>query len=350
MNVRGPAGRPTPATMVGALVLLASAGLSAQSLAAQETPAWHGYTQVRYGRADPTTGFSIRRAKLWMTGPVPGVSRVSFRVQGIFRNGAAGGLVLQDVFADVGVFRGTLRVGQFVPAFSLERSQPDYLVPLIERAAVVETVIPGARTMGREVGAQLSMASRSGAVDVAVGLFNGSGGNRVPGVDGDFLTTGRLLLSTRFGAGMHASFGGSVAWRRTHGTDVGSLHTAGSGFAGSDFRWGGDVRLGCSGWGIQAEYLHTELEDQVSRGFYVLSDLAVTPRDNVTLSVERLDTPTTVRSEPWYVAGFSHLLGNSNPAGSASAFPTRLMGDVRYQVTNGKPTVEGAVQLQVFIG
>ncbi|MEJ2678559.1 MAG: porin, partial [Gemmatimonadota bacterium] len=300
---------------------LAGAALCASPLAAQGVVRWHGYTQLRYGRADPLTGFTVRRAKLWMKGPVPGVAHLSFKVQGIFRDGASGAFVLQDVFADYGGPRAKVRVGQFVPAFSLERSQPDYLVPLIERAAVVETLIPGARTMGRDVGAQVFLAPGSGAVHLDVGLFDGSGANRPPGGEGDFLTTGRLVLSTDVGAGAKASLGGSLAWRRTLGTDVGVLSTAGSDFTGSDLRWGGDARLAGPGWAVQGEYLHSDLEGEASRGFYVLGDLAVSRRDEVALSVEQLKTPDpNVRREPWYIAGFTHRLGGGQslvPGGAA---------------------------------
>jgi hypothetical protein len=337
---------------------LAGAALCASPLAAQGVVRWHGYGQLRYGRTDPLTGFSVRRAKLWMKGPVTGVAHLSFKVQGIFRDAASGAFVLQDVFADYGDSRAKVRVGQFVPAFSLERSQPDYRVPLIERAGVVETLIPGARTMGRDIGAQVSLAPGSGAVRVAVGLFDGSGANRPPGSGSDFLTTGRLVLSTDVGTAAKASLGGSVAWRRTHGADVGVLSTAGSDFTGSDLRWGGDARLAGPGWAVQAEYLRADLDGEPSHGFYVLGDLAVSQRDEVALSVEQLTTPDpTVRREPWYIAGFTHLLGGgrSRVAGGGAgkarpgALPTKLMGDVRCRFRDGKPTVGAAVQFQVFV-
>jgi len=294
-----------------------------------------------------------------MKGPVPGVAHLSFKVQGIFRDAASGAFVLQDVFADYGGPRANVRVGQFVPAFSLERSQLDYLVPLIERAAVVETLIPGARTMGRDIGARMSLAPASGAVQLDVGLFDGSGANRAAGSGGDFLTTGRLVLSTDVGTAAKASLGGSLAWRRTHGTDVGVLSSAGSDFTGSDLRWGGDARLAGRGWAVQGEYLHADLDGEASHGFYVLGDLAVSQRDEVALSVEQLKTPdTTVRLEPWYIAGFTHLLGKDEfraadgkggKNGHTIALPTKLMGDVRCQFMDGKPTVGAAVQVQVFL-
>lgn len=294
-----------------------------------------------------------------MKGPVPGIAHLSFKVQGIFRNAASGAFVLQDVFADYGGPRTKIRVGQFVPAFSLQRSQPDYLVPLIERAAVVETLIPGARTMGRDIGAQVFLAPGSQAVHLDLGLFDGSGANRPASREGDFLTTGRFTLAANVGSGAKASLGGSVAWRRTHGADVGVLSTAGPSFAGSDFRWGGDARLAGPGWEVQGEYLHADLAGDASEGFYVLGDLAVSRRDELALSVQQLKTPAAaVRSDPWYVAGFTHLFGGEEfraPAGRpgrsarARPLPTKLMGDVRCRFADGKATMGAAVQFQVFL-
>jgi hypothetical protein len=42
-----------------------------------------------------------------LKGPVLGVDRLAFKVQGIFRNGSSGAFVLQDVFAEYG--RGVQR-------------------------------------------------------------------------------------------------------------------------------------------------------------------------------------------------------------------------------------------------
>jgi hypothetical protein len=294
-----------------------------------------------------------------MKGPVPGVAHLSFKVQGIFRNGASGAFVLQDVFADYGGPRAKVRVGQFVPAFSLQRSQPDYLIPLMERAAVVETLIPGAGSMGRDIGAQIILAPGSRAVRLDLGLFDGLGGNRSAGREGDFLTTGRFTLAANVGSGAKASLGGSVAWRRTHGADVGVLSTAGPSFAGNDFRWGGDARLAGPGWEVQGEYLHADLAAEASHGFYVLGDVAVSRRDDLALSVQQLTTPdAAVHPDPWYVAGFTHLFGGEDfrahggkpgKTGRARALPTKLTGDVRCQFNEGKPTVGAAVQFQVFL-
>ncbi len=337
--------------------VLAGGLLAATPAAAQDSLQWHGYGQLRYAHADPASGFTLRRAKLWLGGPVPGVEQLSFKVQGIFRGGDGGALVLQDLFADYGGSRAGVRVGQFVPAFSLQRSQPDYRVPLIERAAVVETLIPDARTMGRDRGVEVRLAPDPHA-SLAAGVFDGSGTSGHPVGAGDFLATARLRFSARLPDGATGAVGGSVAWRRTDGMDVGVLSTEAAAFAGRDLRWGVDAQVAGTDWEVQAEYLHADLEGEESHGFYVLGNLALTDRDALALSVEQLHAPGLgPGAHPWYIAGLTRMLGrdaarparHDRPIPAKGALPTRLMVDVRCQPERGMVDVAGALQLQVFL-
>ena len=210
-------------TTVFAAGLLA---LVATVVRAQETVHWHGYAQIRYGRDNPADGFSLRRGKLWVGGAVPGLPGLSFKVQGIFRNASQGAFVLQDLFAEYRTGWGKVEVGQLIPDFSLQRSQPDFLVPLVERAQVVDALIPAARTLARDIGIQTVIAPTASALRLSLGLFNGSGANRFTAAEGDFLATGRLTLRRELGHRIWAALGASGAWRRT-GCPLGSGSQAG---------------------------------------------------------------------------------------------------------------------------
>lgn len=324
--------------------LLVGTLLEAPPLAAQDSLQWHGYAQMRYAHADPASGLTLRRAKLWLRGPVPGLERLSVKVQGIFRGADGGALVLQDLFADYGGPRVGIRVGQFVPAFSLQRLQPDFSVPLIERSAVVETLIPGARTMGRDRGLELHLVPDT-HVSLAAGIFDGSGTSGHPSGAGDLLATGRLRFAAGLPHGAVAAVGGSVAWRRTDGVDVGVLNSAEAIFSGRDVRWGIDARVAGTGWEIQGEYLHADLGGQNSHGYYVLGDLALTDRDALALSIEKVLAPGLGNHPyPWYIAGFTRTL-----VPGTTVRPTRLMLDLRCQPDGRSVRVAGAVQLQVFL-
>lgn len=339
------------------LMLLACIFVGPLPLAAQGPLQWHGYAQLRYGRTDPASGFSVRRAKVWMKGRVPQVAGLSFKVQAIFRNGSSGALVLQDVFAEYRRRMVAVRAGQFVPSFSLQRSQPDYLIPLVERAAVVEALIPGSRTMGRDIGVQGTLASPSGSARLTAGLFNGVGANRTPAGEGDLLATGRVVLKHDLGSDVRGSLGASLAWRRTRGTDVGVLSTEGASFAGRDVRWGVDGRVAGARWALQGEYLRADLDGEISSGYYALGDVALTSRDEVAVSMERMGAAvqTTASGGPWYVAGYTRFLGG-NPGGAPAAcrlgahgLPTKVTTDFRVRFDHGRTRAGAAVQLQLFM-
>lgn len=342
----------------GLLALMVPGMVAPESLWAQETVQWHGYAQIRYGRGDPATGFSLRRGKLWMGGAIPGVAGLSFKVQGIFRNGSQGAFVLQDLFAEYRVGWGKVEVGQLIPDFSLQRSQPDFLVPLVERAQVVETLIPGARTLGRDIGIQMVVAPSAGSPRLALGLFNGSGANHLAAAEADFLATGRFTLTGDLGPAVRAVLGGSLAWRRVGGLDVGTLSPTGDAFVGEDFRWGAEARLAGGRWEVQGEYLRAVLEGEESEGFYLLGTVALDPANRVALSVERVDTPAKVPAPgPWIIVGGTHVFSEATrpfpqaqPSGPAwqGPFPTQLMGDLRVRSVEGELRCGGTLQLQLF--
>jgi hypothetical protein len=334
--------------------VLAGMILGAASLAAQGALQWHGYVQLRYARSDPSTGFTVRRAKLWMNGPVPRIDHLAFKIQGIFRNGSSGAFMLQDVFALYQRSAVSVRLGQFVPDFSLERSQPDYRVPLVERAAAVEAMIPGSRTLGRETGAELSLVPASAWLRLSAGIFDGSGANHAPGTAGDYLATGRLVLKRRLENALHGSVGASFALRETHGADVGLLSSASDPFVGRDERWGAEGRLRADAWSIQAEYLHADLAGEISDGFYVLGTIAVGSHDQVAVSEESLHTPGPASIGPWFVVGYTRYLppapgATDAPAPQDTTYPTKVVTDFRVTSDDGRIKVVAAVQVQMFL-
>ncbi len=338
---------------------MVAAALLTARVSGQSPIQWHGYGQMRYTRSSSAAGFSLRRAKLWMTTSVPDVAALSFKVQGVFRNAAQGAFVLQDFFAEYHGRVALVRVGQMVPDFSLERSQPDYLIPLAERAAVVDALVPGATTLARDIGVQVSLAQGGSPVHLSAGLFNGSGANHVNTARGNFLATARATYTHELGADMTGTAGGSIEMRSTDGTNVGVLSPTGSPFVGHELRWGTEARLVARRWTLQGEYLEGHLGDDVSRGFYVLGTWAVSPADEAAFSVERLRTPRPDESTtPWYIVAWDHLLtprphdrarAAHPPNGSGRATPTKTTIDVRIRPEDGNTVYQATLQLQVFL-
>ena len=59
---------------------------------------WGGYVQARFTQSNDETGFSIRRAKLWLNGAAPVGRGLYYKLQGLFRATNGGALTLQDHF------------------------------------------------------------------------------------------------------------------------------------------------------------------------------------------------------------------------------------------------------------
>ena len=324
------------------LALLGLAGLAAASpVYAQEPVEWHGYAQLRFTDGSDSSSFSIRRAKAWVEGTVPGVTHLHFRMQALFRPASGGALVLQDVYAEYRGGLASVRAGQMVPDFGLERSQPDYQIPLIERASAINTLIPSAATLARDIGAQVTFGASQGAWHASAGLFNGNGANHAANEDRKFLSTARVTYTTHVSPGVAWEVGGSAAYRRTAGLDLsGILGAAGTRFAGSDTRWGLETRVAGPRWQVQAEYLHARLDSASAWGWYALAAYSVTATDQVVASCEQLRVPNAaLGGDPWYVLAFNHFIAGDR---------AKVMLDGRARFASARTDYQAAAQLQVF--
>lgn len=325
------------------LLLSAAAALAAASspVAAQAPPPpWGGYAQVRFTGGRDSLGFSVRRAKLWVAGAAPFARGISYRVQALFKPAAAGALTLQDFWVSYGTSATTIRVGQMVPDFSLERSQADATIPLIERAGVVNTLIPSATTGARDIGAQITLQPGRTLGHVSVGVFNGNGGNAAGNEDKRFLATGRAVWAARLDEGDTLTLGGSAAYRKTGGLVFQQILGRTTPFVGEDFRWGAETRLAGRRYELQSEYLHARLGGEAAWGWYVLGNYRLAPEYALAGSVEQQALPNVgAGRDPWYIAGVTRYVRGDQ---------AKVMLDARAQPTPGGTRWATAVQTQLF--
>ncbi len=156
------------------------------------------YVQLLYTRAPEGEGdWAIRRLKVMADG-VP-VWRLRYHVQAIFKTGLHSStddrVFLQDAYLVVPAGTLQLKVGQFVPPFGLERFQPDAFLPLVDRSAVTNRLVPNGslgRSFSRDYGVEAGWGGHG--VDVSGGLFGGSGAN-MPGNDTGPLGVARVRAS-----------------------------------------------------------------------------------------------------------------------------------------------------------
>ncbi len=326
--------------VAGLLVATALAALARPAAGQQPGAEWGGYAQVRFTGSRDSLGFTIRRAKLWLDGAVPFAPALQFRVQALFKPASAGAFTLQDVWVGYGTRLGSIRVGQMVPDFSLERSQADATIPLIERAGPINTLIPSATTGARDIGAQATLQPRTALWHVSVGLFNGNGGNATGNEDKRFLVTSRAVWAARVGDADTLSAGGSAAYRKAGGLVFAQILGRTTPFTGEDFRWGAESRLAGARYALQGEYLHARLGAADAWGWYVLGSYRVVPRYALTASVERLGLPgANADRDPWYILGLTRYLSGDK---------AKLMLDGRVQTGVARPNWASAAQVQLF--
>ena len=312
-----------------------------ESSLAQEKVTWNGYLQTRFSDDfRSNTGFSIRRAKLWVAGPAPFDANMQFHVQGIFRYQTSGTFMLQDVYGEYRMPFGFVRAGQFVPDFSLERAQGDAFIPLIERAAVINALIPSGDTYARDIGAEFVLEPKGSGFHTSFGIYNGNGGNTKSNEDRQFLYTNRTTYDIRFTDNLSWTNGFSVSYRDKRDLAFPSILGDGKTFSGRDFRWGLETHLKARAWEIQGEYIQADLENQKSYGYYVFGDYNFDGLNEVVLSTEKLQVVNpSCPGEPWYIAGYSHFFNGQK---------FKVMVDARTQYLSDRTNYGGTVQLQIF--
>lgn len=315
--------------------------LSAGPSLVQAQATWGGYLQTRFSTDyRSSTGFSIRRAKLYTTGIAPFDTNLSARVQAIFRWQNAGTLTLQDVYAEYRVTGLSFRAGQFVPEFSLQRLQPDAAMPVVERALVVDALVPSAETYARDIGVQIATHPLS-HMQFTLGAFNGNGGNQSGNNDRQLLYVARSAFQTLLTDSIQIHFGASFAYRNKSAMTFKKIFGTTLPFSGADFRWGAEWSLSAAQWSVQTEYLQANLGGRTALGYYLIGTLSIDPVNEIVGLVDRLDDldPAT-QNAMWYGGGWNHYIAENR-------FKIQCAG--RTQFVSGHNQYATIVQLQTYI-
>jgi phosphate-selective porin len=76
----------------------------------------------------------------------------SYKVQVLFTSFLQERLFLQDARVTYKTGQFSFDFGQYIPKYSLEWTQPDYKIPAIERARVINTLSPNGTLGVRDIG------------------------------------------------------------------------------------------------------------------------------------------------------------------------------------------------------
>lgn len=275
---------------------------------------WNGYGQFRlYKINDITEGFMIRRAKIWVKGHVPYSENFSYKVMGIFSYNHAGYFGLLDAYGDYAFGNGYLRFGQQIPEFSLQREQPDWKIPVVERAAVIKRMIPAAQSFARDLGIQVHWQPIKEVWQIAAGIFNGDGANLKVHSSANFLYSLRSTLKVNFAQNYSWHLGGSVMYRYADQSDFSLIFGKDNLYTGSDFRFGIETLIILNKFEIQAEYIKANFSGHIAYGYFAYANYDFSNKDQLVLSTEQLvDLNENTNDNPWLKAGYNHLFAGHN--------------------------------------
>jgi len=307
----------------------------------KKLPKWNGYVQTRLtSDFNKSTEFTIRRAKLWVYGNIPKANFISYKMQMVYRSFQDESLMFQDAFADIRLKSyGSLRAGRFVPDFMLQRMQPDYEIPVLERAAVINSLIHNEKQMAREIGIQYTFQHDSLPVRFSFGVFNANVDKPAHSKDNFLLYTSRLVYKIINHRNTWLNIGGSAAYRHLDTITLSTIYKTDSLITGDDFRWGFETQLHWGNFELQGEYVLANINKDKADGWYILANYAFLKKYQVVALTEKYTSlnPATNKNE-WYGLGFNYKISEK----------TKLMTDLKTQKSGTKQNYLADIQLQIF--
>ena len=302
---------------------------------------WNGYIQLRSTtNFNDHFGFALRRLKLWMRSG-PGFSdHWSFKVQTTFSSFHKEKFFLQDVKLGyrTGIF--SLEMGQFVPEYSLQRFQHDYLIPPIERAKVINTLIPDGTLGVRDLGVQGTLTSRNHLVQTSLGIFNGYGIPEYRINNTGFMVTHKTGLKIPW-QNNSLQVGYSFQYRKAENLRIPFVLPDTVFFTGNDIRYNFFAMFSSKYFLIQGEYLHAGFDGETADGYYILSALTIR-KSQIVLSWEKYkDLIAGTSDKPYIRAGYNLLI---------KSYKLKVSLDNYFQLSENRiQKYFATVQLQFFI-
>jgi phosphate-selective porin len=322
-------------------VLMISAGITHAAFSQSSLPQWNGYIQTRFSSDfDNSSEFSIRRAKIWVYGEVPKLDFISYKIQLNYRSFKDESLMLQDAYAEFNFHSwGKVRAGRFVPDFLLQRMQPDYEIPVLERADVVNSLIHNEKQMARETGLTYLFQNDTLPLHFSVGVFNANVDKPTHSKDNYLLYTSRLVYKIINQKDNWLNIGGSVAYRKLDKSTLTTIYKPDSLISGNDFRWGLEAEWHWNKLELQGEYIQANINHDVASGYYGLANYTFLKKYQAVVLTEKYnDLNPTTNDNAWYGLGLNYLIKGK----------TKLMVDFKTRQTATKTNYLGEIQLQVF--
>ncbi len=326
------------------IVLMSMATI--QFVSAQEksfpegTSNWNGYIQSRFTYNDgDNSGFMIRRAKLWIDGKAPMMDNVTYKMQAVYRSTTDDNFYFQDAYADVKWNFGFLRVGKFVPNFTLQRMQSDAFIPVLERANVINNLIHGDKSSAREIGVEGNFDLLNSNMKLSLGIFNGN--QKFPGsnISNDLLYTTKISYNIVNEKNNLANIGASFGYRYLENQTLSKIFASNVNATGNDYRYGLQAQLKIDGFDFQSEYVNADIMNQNAWGYYTYAAYYFAKDFQVLTQIEKYkDINPATNDNEWYLVGINYYFSQKN----------KLMADYKTQFNGNKNINEAEIQYQIF--
>ncbi len=324
------------------IILIASLILNFKLTFAQSNlPKWNGYIQTRYASDfDEISEFSIRRAKLWIYGDIPKLDFISYKIQMIYRSFKDESIMMQDAYADIRLKGyGKIRVGRFVPDFMLQRMQPDYEIPVLERANVINGFTHNEKQMARQMGINYIFGNDTLPLHFSFGIFNANVDKPMHAKDNYLLYTSRFSYKFLNKKDIWWNIGSSVSYRKLNNSTLTTIYEPDSLISGNDLRFGLETQFHIKNFEFQTEYVEAQINNDKANGWYVLTNYLFNEKYQLTTFAEKYnDLNPSTNNNWWFGAGFNYYFTKN----------TKIMTDFKAQKSETSYNYLGEIQLQIY--
>ncbi len=302
---------------------------------------FNGYIQIRgISDFDDYTSFSVRRLKLWIKSK-PGFSdHWSYKIQTTFTSFFQEKFFLQDVKIGYKTGRFSFDIGQFVPQYSLQRFQHDYIIGPIERTKPVNILIPNGTLGVRDIGVQINFKSENNLFETHLGLFNGYGIKEYRFNNGGYMLTHKSAFNIPVKKNL-IKLGYSLQYRKAENLQLRFILPDSVLFSGNDFRFNLFAMFKSRLIKLQAEYLNASLDGNTAYGYYFLSVININ-KNQIILSVEEYkDLIQETSDKPNFRIGYNYLIKN---------YKIKISFDNYFRLNNSRiENYYASLQLQLFL-
>lgn len=302
-----------------------------QLLFSQNTePELHGYIQTRFSSDfNNVNDFMIRRGKLWVDGNAPKLQNVTYKMQVVYRSATDENLYLQDAFVDVKWSLGYLRVGKFVPNFTLQRMQSDAFIPVLERSIVINNLIHGDKSSAREIGLEENFDLLNSNLKISVGIFNGN--QKVPGsnISNNLLYISKISYDILKDKDELLNIGASFGYRYLDNQTLPKIFSSSENITGNDYRYGYQIEFRLNRFELQSEFVNSNIINKNAWGYYAYVGYYFANEFQVLTQIEKYkDLNPATNDNEWYLIGLNYYFTQKN----------KLMADYKTQF-NGNDNI-----------